>query len=224
MLLTIFATLSCEDVEEDGDSSQRDPSKDLTKLSAEELSKLTNARRAAFGDDYANMDLREYDAALAAHGTVYKRMLLERIMASDKITITEHSDRMDFRDEAGNLVEDPPFYEYRTVLLTKAQRSAFVSAVGAMEENTELATSMCIFEPHHRIEFISDHGETSTMSICFKCGQVRWNELDLVHPEGLFGALQHLTKVVGFEVDRDWRSLAKQQIEQVGNGDAEESF
>ena len=168
---------------------------------------------AALGDDYANADFTEYDAAISAHGPVYKRHLIKRIKESEDITITEHSDRMDFVDESGNLPEDYPFYEYRQITLTEEQRSGFLSAVEEMDEDTVSGSSMCIFEPHHRLEFIGDEEARSTMSICFRCGQVRWDEVNLVHPEGHFAGLHSLIDQVGLQADKDWRTLAKQQSE-----------
>ncbi|MEM1082540.1 MAG: hypothetical protein AAGI48_00320 [Verrucomicrobiota bacterium] len=218
LLLPALAILGCDQTEQVGYPPSGGGNQKLTELSVEELADLTEERRAALGDDYANADFTDYDVAISAHGSVYKRRLIKRIKESEHIAMTEHSDRMDFVDESGNLPEDFPFYEYRQVTLTEDQRSGFLSAVEEMDKDTASGSSMCIFEPHHRLEFIGDEEARSTLSICFQCAQVRWNEVNLVHPEGLFETLYSLIDQVGLQADKDWRTLAKQRSEQGAAG------
>lgn len=216
-LLTAFTMIGCEEAERKQTSAQSERIEKLTDLSAEELAKLTFTRGKALGAEYSDKEFQDYDAAILAHGPVYKRHLIEHVRHSDDITITEHSDRMDFFDVDSGFMENPPFYEYRHVRLTEEQRSGFLAAIESMESATVTSSSMCYFEPHHRLEFSNGEGDPSIMSICFKCGQVRWDEVDLVHPEGLFDALLGLLEAVGFEAEKDWKALAEERSAQ---GDA----
>lgn len=217
LLLPALAIPGCDQAEQVRYSPSGGGTQSLTELSVEELVDLTEERMAALGDDYANEDfITDYDAAISAHGSVYKRRLIKRIKESDRITITEHSDRMDFVDESGSLPDQFPFYEYRQLTLTEEQRSGFVASVEEMDGATISGSPACIFEPHHRLEFIGDEEGSSTMIICFRCGQVRWDEVDLVHPEGLFVALGALVDAVGLQAERDWKSLARQRSEKGG--------
>ena len=190
-------------------------------LSPNEVIKRTNALFVGVEDGSRVLNSETYLSVKALHGPAFKRELIECIEQADSITIIEHSFWTDFISpdaislgDAYRTEKDAPKYEYRSVSLTNAQRSAFLQAANAMDGTTEEAFSLCGFEPHHRMEFIQHDKDPSKMRICFQCGQIGWDEANLMLPKGLFKVLREVVEGAGLATDRDWYRLAIERREQ----------
>lgn len=162
---------------------------------------LPLAAIAAPGDDWMRAHRND--------GVRYQEAFSEAIKASDRVVFIEHSDRADFPIEDVNR-KDLPRYEYRRVELSAAQKASFLRDVLTMESKTQTVFTACMFIPHHTLEFYSGKRLTSSMQICFHCGDIQWDGTELVRPEGLFHPIMTLLSKVGFEQERDWEALRKQ--------------
>ena len=196
-----------------------------TDLSPNEVEKRTNALFFGVEDSSSILDSGAYLSMKALHGPAFKRELIRRIGLADDITIIEHSFWTDFIrpgsisiGDAYRTERDAPKYEYRSVSLTDAQRSAFLEAATTMEGTTEDTLSFCGFESHHRIEFIQHGKDPSKMRICFQCGQIDWDSANLMLPKGLFQVLREVVEGAGLAAERDWHRLAIERREQVSGG------
>jgi len=145
----------------------------------------------------------------------FKAELLAAISGAHRINVIEHSWRYDFFDENGELVEDPPHIEYERKELTPELRTGFQAVFERMPGIPETAFSLCMFEPHHAIEFIDEEGSKSCIRICFKCGDTEWDGRAVVPPEEFHEVFRSLIEPLGFQAHREWQELTKDQVQQV---------
>ena len=145
-------------------------------------------------------------------GQAYLGALAEIIQRSDRISVTEHSYEYDAYDtEAGrSLIPDEVVYGTRE--LDASQEGLFLSTIQALDPKTQDAFAACIFEPHHTVRFYTAGKLTSTMKICFECGQVEWDATKTTPPWSLPSGLATFINGIGFSPDRDWAALAKQHM------------
>ncbi len=190
-------------------------------LSPNEVGKRTNALFVGVEDGSSVLDSEAYLSVKALHGPAFKRELIKRIEQADSITIIEHSFWTDFirpdsisLGDAYRTEKEAPQYQYRSVILTDAQRSAFLHDSKAMDETTEEDLTLCGFESHHRMEFIQHGKGPSKMRICFQCGQIDWDAANLMLPKGLFQVLRGVVEGAGLATKRDWHLLAIERREQ----------
>lgn len=151
-------------------------------------------------------------------GAIYKEKLVAAIRSSDSIRLAEHSHWSDFSHLDD---EDPanqaPVYLYRSQTLPDASRATFLKKAEDLPPDTINYFAACIFAPHHTIEFQKEGKVTSTMEICFQCGQVEWTGApDERLPEHLIRMLEEFVSESGYEPDRDWRTVADQRRAQEG--------
>ena len=190
-------------------------------LSPNEVIKRTNALFVGVEDGSSVLNSEAYLSVKALHGPTFKRELIKRLEQADSITIIEHSFWTDFirpdsisLGDAYRTEKEAPQYQYRSVSLTDVQRSAFLHGAKAMEGTTEKDLTPCGFESHHRMVFIQQGKDPSKMRICFRCGQIGWDEANLMLPKGLFQVLREVVEDVGLATDRDWYRLAIERREQ----------
>lgn len=143
-------------------------------------------------------------------GELYKKELLNTIKLAEKIVITEHSDQIDFFDE--KLEEQKKYTEkvYKTIVLSKLQKEAFVKYIEAVDNKTQDEFPACAAEIHHTIKFYKLGSQYSTLGVCFECGQIEWDIAKHAPPWGIYNGLEEFVKSVGLHPKRDWEKLAKQ--------------
>jgi hypothetical protein len=189
--------------------------------SLEELRKRTHEINERAGADSSVYDSKDWYKVMDAHGPAYKRQLIECLRDAESITITEHSDRMDFYESNRPLPEHPPFYEYQTVRLKDDDKAAFLGEVEKMDERTEYSVNRCLFEPHHRVTIFRRGLEATSISVCFKCDDAIWDQGEFTEPKGLMAALRFVVERSGLKPERDWVALAKSRSEQATPSDGD---
>lgn len=145
-------------------------------------------------------------------GLEYRKALAGLIRRADRIVVTEHSYLYDAYDADAGKSLIPNEVVYGRHPLSPSQRDFFQSLVDGLDPTTQDAFAACIFEPHHRIEFYAAGERISTMAICFKCSQVKWDATSAIPPWSLYSGLAALMEEVGFSSERDWVALAKQHL------------
>lgn len=213
----IISVIACDRKADVGEKPENGRALKLLDLSPVELGELTASYYENASEDSSFLSSAEYLEVEAAHGPVFKKQLIAAIQSAATITIEEHSDPVDFASSDRPHPENPPRYVYRSVKLTDDQKLAFLRAAEDMDSKTVSLTPAC-FTPHHRMEFIRENGQRSSMSICFQCGNINWTEVNLFHPNGLFTILEAVVIGAGLKSERDWRALAKQRSEQNAAG------
>jgi len=159
----------------------------------------------------------------ANDGAIYKEKLVAAIRSADSIRLTEHSHWTDFPGPL-NQRDKAPFYAYRSQTLSQEATVAFLEKAENLSPATIDYFAACIFAPHHTIEFQKEGKITSTMEICFKCGQLKWDASAERQPEKLMELLEKFVSESGYEPDRDWEALAKQHSEQnIGSNPASQT-
>ena len=146
-------------------------------------------------------------------GREYRDDLSGMIRRSDRIVVTEHSYQYDAYDmDAGkSLIPDEIVYGARE--LNQQQKEFFLSTVDRLDPKTQDAFPACIFEPHHTVQFYLDGKLSSTMEICFQCGQVEWDATKASPPWSLYSGLATFIDGIGFKAERDWHTLAKSHLQ-----------
>ena len=153
--------------------------------------------------------LNQSDISPSGEGAVFKADLLSAIAQADKIVITEHSNRNDYYDPEDSKPYQGPIVEYGHVQLTAKYKADFAAIISALEDNTQDAFAACVFDPHHSVLFYAGGKLSSTMEICFECGQVEWSGSTKTPPWSIYSGLSLVVKNVGLSPDRDWRKLAR---------------
>ncbi len=156
-----------------------------------------------------------------AEAKKFKSDLISSVSKAHQIAVVEHSWLYDFHDSRGELIQDPPHIEYKRTELTPEQMAGFHRVLEKMAESPKKSFSMCMFQPHHSIELISDNGSKSVIRICFKCDDTEWDGSDGTSPEEFQKVVQQFIVPLGFQVSRDWDELAKKTAQQdaSSNGD-----
>lgn len=158
------------------------------------------------------VDARSRELVTAAKE--FKVDLLAAISEAHRIDVVEHSWYYEFLDEKGELVENPPYVEYKRTELTPDQRTHFQAAFRRMPENPKTIFSLCIFEPHHTIELLGKDGSKSVIQVCFKCGDTEWDGRSVIPPEGFQDIFRSFITPLGFQANREWKEIAKDKAQQ----------
>jgi len=149
-------------------------------------------------------------------GARYQDQLLKAIEQADAVVIVEHSDREDFFESESTDLADPPRYEYGRVNLDEGAIRQFSADVRNMAPATQDEWPACIFEAHHTILFYEGESVASTMRVCIKCAEVKWDGTKETNPKALITCLKPIITRAGFQTERDWPALAKRQSERLG--------
>ena len=149
---------------------------------------------------------------LASSCLTYRDALAGMIRRADRIVVTEHSYLYDAYDADAGKSLIPNEVVYGSHQLSPAQKDFFQSTVDGLDPTTQDAFAACVYEPHHRIEFYASGERISTMAICFKCSQVKWDATSATPPWSLYPGLAALVEEAGFSPKRDWVALAKQHL------------
>jgi hypothetical protein len=68
-------------------------------------------------------------------------------------------------------------------------------------------------EPHHTIELIDENGSKSFIQVCFRCDDTQWDGTSGLPPKDFQKVFQGFIEQHGFQADRDWVELAKDQAQ-----------
>jgi hypothetical protein len=115
-----------------------------------------------------------------ARSWVDRRAILDAARNADSIVIIEHSDRFDPGERASmpdrgnwNSYHEKIFKTIRLPHDDLGKLSDAFPFVWSLSQLTE--ENLCIFSPHHRLEFATQGGHVDTLEICFICGDLDWN-------------------------------------------------
>jgi len=142
---------------------------------------------------------------------VFKSDLIMAVAKAHRIEIVEHSWDYDFYDSQGELISNPPHVVYKRTGLTPEQKAGLLAVFEKMPEAPKTMFSACIFEPHHSIEFIRDDESRSVIQICFHCRDTKWRGSGGTVPEAFQKFVLQFIEPLGFQAERDWHELAKNQ-------------
>lgn len=140
----------------------------------------------------------------------YKSALVAAAATADRIVVSEHASGMEHMvagDESTWV--DGPMTVYREKELSPAARTEFLKRLRAMPSKEPEFALACVPEYHHSITFYSAQKQPSRLLICFQCGQTRWDGSGEAEPDALIPVLAATVEIVGFELERDWKGLAK---------------
>ncbi|WP_146218904.1 hypothetical protein [Undibacterium pigrum] len=149
---------------------------------------------------------------LSAEGAAYKRDLIRVIEKSDKIVVTEHSDKYDFFDSKNYVFLEQEQLVYQTVILSQQEKASFKRFVRAVPDRTQYMIAGCIFEPHHTIKFYKQDELLSTLQICFKCGAQEWDGTRHSPPQEIMRGFYKLIKAIGLHPEEGWWMLAQETL------------
>ena len=145
-------------------------------------------------------------------GRAYLDALINLIQKTDQIIVTEHSNEFDAFDAENGKSLIPGEVIYKTVNLNLQQKDSFLSKIRNLPPKTQDVFSACDFEPHHTVRFYTAGKLTSTMEICFVCGDVQWDTAPSTPPFSLLSGLGDFISGIGLSPERDWAALAKKQL------------
>lgn len=135
----------------------------------------------------------------------YQRRLLHAIRSADRVVVTEHSNAFDrFRGD----MPDGPYVVYATHTLDDRERSTLLHQIESIDPQVMEAVSMCLFSPHHALEFYVGEQRRSTLEICFTCGQLQWSAVDAYYPPDVLRVFMALVSASGMTPDQDWEAKA----------------
>lgn len=154
----------------------------------------------------------------AKNATAFKESLLDALRSAEAVTIVEHSWIYDFTDDKEHLPGSLPQFEYLRVPLTVDQAGRLIDLIDEMPPDPKQTYSLCAFDPHHTIEITRKTGERSSVRVCFNCRDTDWEDGSGTAPEPFQDVLRAFIEPLGFQAFRNWRELAKQQAQQVGDG------
>lgn len=140
----------------------------------------------------------------------YKSALVAAAATADRIVVSEHASGMEHMvaEDKSTWVEGP-MTVYREKELTPAARTEFLKRLRAMPSKGPEFALGCVPEYHHSIAFYSAQKRSSRLLICFQCGQTQWDGSGESEPDALIPLLAATVEGAGFELERDWKALAK---------------
>jgi len=146
----------------------------------------------------------------------YNRVLAEAISNADKIVFKEHSHKVDFFG-VGAGENQAPHYVYRTKELSYNERSLFLEGVRNLRGVSKNTRTLCIFVPHHTIDFYEEGRLKSSMKISYKCFDIEWNGTTLEASKDVFNAISPAIVRAGMDTHRSWDVLAKSRYAEENN-------
>lgn len=139
--------------------------------------------------------------------SAYRQLLVDALRSADRIVVTEHSNRYDL-DDPDSEEFIGPYFVYASHTLSDEERVQLVKAVENVDPEFSLAP-MCLFSPHHAIEFYVGTRRESRMEICFSCGDLIWDAVYAKYPRALLGVFDSLMKESGLTPEQNWRRKAR---------------
>lgn len=136
------------------------------------------------------------------NASAYRQLLVDALRSADRIEVTEHSNRFDLTEPHGNRFIGP-YFIYASHTLSDEERARLVKAVENVDPEFSLAP-MCLFSPHHAIDFYVGTRRESRMEICFSCGDLVWDAVYAEYPRALLGVFDSLMKESGLTPEQNW--------------------
>lgn len=136
-------------------------------------------------------------------GAGYQQLLLTALRQADRVVLTEHSNKYDSFDPVTS-VSNGPYQVYASHQLSDEERARLITAVAAVDPQSSLIP-MCLFSPHHAVDFYVGDQRESRLEICFTCGEMEWDAVYAWYPYQLIGVFAKLVEQSGMETGRDWR-------------------
>lgn len=157
-----------------------------------------------------NTDERIIPPTPDTSGAEYKQALLASIRSATRIIVTEHSHPLDYRYFSSDptITLDTSEHVYARIALSNAQKHRFYVIASALDERTEDVFTLCIFVPHHTIQFYQGTKLQSTMDVCFHCGDISWDHFSKRPPSSMINGLRQFVREIGLKPKREWRILA----------------
>lgn len=131
--------------------------------------------------------------------------LLQEVAGAKQIRIVEHSCRWDY---------NPPSDEksaekiYSTVILNAVQVEQLRAVLSPSADYSATHFMACIFEPHHRVEFLRADGSVFKIELCFECGELDVNGGgQRIFPEGWQAKWESFIASLSLRPHAEWREL-----------------
>ncbi|HEY1122041.1 MAG TPA: hypothetical protein VGE67_10590 [Haloferula sp.] len=143
----------------------------------------------------------------------FRDKLADEIAKAAFVEVVEHSDMMDFPEEAFpdptlRSFGDVPKIEYVRVRISAEQKRALVKRVRSFDKTASPVITFCSFVPHHTVELHSESGVASRLEICFACSDFEWDAADLQgSPESWMQEFMGFISEIGMHPKADWRDL-----------------
>lgn len=143
-------------------------------------------------------------------GTPYAQALAGTIVRAERIVISQHADPFDGVDKSAAGARQPQaVVVYGEHELTQNQKLLLLDAILGMPASVHGAPPVGVFEARHTLSFYSEGRLLSTMALCFKCGQIRWQGgLEAPYPDEMLSTLKKAINNFGVTTDRDWDQYA----------------
>ena len=136
-------------------------------------------------------------------GGKYLADLLAAIQNADVITIAEHSDMIDYW-RPDRSVDGYKEKIYEVVQISQTEKRGLIEMVRSLDTTTQNAFAACTFNPHHRIAFYKDGKLTSTMEVCFECGDIEWKGSSQLPPWSIYGGMKAYISSIGLHPKAEW--------------------
>lgn len=135
-------------------------------------------------------------------GADLQKKLADAVRRAERIVVTEHAN--DY-DQTIDLGFSKPDHVYASHELTAAERGRLLRAIESAAPQATL-DPMCLFSPHHAIEFHTGSRRESRIDVCFTCGQLRWDAVAGLYPDDLLSLFRDLVNAIGMRAEQDWRA------------------
>lgn len=144
----------------------------------------------------------------------FQQQLLTALRKAGRIVLTEHSDKYDSFDRVTSEANGP-YHVYASHQLSAEERKHLIDAVAAVDPQAGPST-LCMFSPHHAVDFYAGEQRDSRLEICFTCGDMEWDAAaNASYPQELVGVFNRLAKQSGMKTDQNWvKKLEKVQAGQ----------
>ncbi len=142
----------------------------------------------------------------------YNQALVEAIQNADKIVIKEHSNQVDFFGTIPDYSAAPQ-YTYARKVLSPGEKILFLEGAKKLKGDKSRGLTNCLFAPHHRIDFYELGQLKSSMKVCYKCNEIKWNGTSYQPSEDVFDAVTPAINRAGMKANRDWDALANQRYQ-----------
>lgn len=138
----------------------------------------------------------------------YNLALVDAIQNADRIVIKEHSHEVDFFGAIPGL-DNPPQYSYGLKVLNTGEKILFLENARKLKGEARIVKTICLFVPHHTIDFYEKDVLKSSMQICYKCSDIKWSATTYGASQDVFQALTPLITQAGMQPHRAWDEMAK---------------
>jgi len=141
----------------------------------------------------------QMNQSTAERCAILRNSLLAKIDGAKEVRVIEHSSRWDYSDNAVH-----PEKIYTTIVLNADEKNRLKAALIPSQDRSATTFHSCIFEPHHRIEFVNPDNGISTVEICFVCGELDIGNGQRILPDGWDTTLKNFISSLHLRPDGPW--------------------